>query len=114
MGKTIRMTNMEYEMVSEESRKGLNIYLLVTVGVVIGSVVGLITMPQDITDVKYTNSTNISVSNSSNQPLQPTSVGADQLGSAVLWNQQGGNGSGVQSSNVGIDQIIGNSEIKIK
>jgi gas vesicle protein len=100
------MWNLEY---FEKKR----IYIFIAVGAIIGFAAGVLNAPTKESVIKYSNNATISVSDSNNQPVQPTSVGADQLGSAILWNQQGST-NGVQQNPTNLDQIIGNSSILIK
>ncbi len=89
------------------------IYIFIAVGSIIGLTAGILTAPKKESVAKYSNNATILVSDSDNQPVQPKSVGADQLGSAILWNQQGSS-NGVQQNATSIDQIIGNSSIRVK
>ena len=100
-------------MKNMESRIKYWVYIYPTIGIILGLVLGIYKMPQEQAEIKYTNDITISVSTSSNLPLQPTSIGADQLGSAFLWNQQGGS-QGVQQNITSIDQLIGNNSIQVK
>lgn len=93
--------------------KMISAYVYISIGITIGLITGLIAMPK--TEIIKTNNNDlkIEVGKSSGDVVQPTSISADQIGSAILWNQQGASGNGVQSV-TGLDQIIGNSEINIK